>query len=159
MQAQVTQSCCRASIHIWEAWQFLETWCLRTLNDFYWTAMYRWGKQHRVNKEASAANEIIIFSFHLVNTQIHCQPREKSWHTWGALLMNQKKIYKKFGYMQISKDSAVSLHHLFITRSITKQHHIICHITIKRQRGTSFQKKKSCLLSLVATHFSAQYNA
>lgn len=54
--------------------------------------------------------------------------------------MNQTK---KFGYMQISKESAVSLHHLFTARSITKQHHIICHITIKLQKGTSFEKKKA----------------
>lgn len=120
--------------------------------------MYHWGKHRQVNKEARTGNEISssLSLFHLINTQIHCQPREKSWHTWGALLMNQTK---KFGYMQISKESAVSLHHLFTARSITKQQHIICHITIKLQKGTSFEKKKSCLLSLTATHFTAQYNA
>lgn len=64
--------------------------------------------------------------------------------------MNQTK---KFGYMQISKESAVSLHHLFTARSITKQHHIICHITIKLQKGTSFEKKKKLLVKFNSDTF------
>lgn len=106
--------------------------------------MYHWGKHRQVNKEARTGNEISSS----LSLSLPFDKHTNSLPTQGEILTYMRSIAnepnKKFGYMQISKESAVSLHHLFTARSITKQHHIICHITIKLQKGTSFEKKAAC---------------
>lgn len=120
--------------------------------------MYHWGKHRQVNKEARTGNEISssLSLFHLINTQIHCQPREKSWHTWGALLMNQtKKIWIHANIKRICCQPPSSFHST--QHNKTTSHHLPHHY--KAAKRHIIWKKKSCLLSLTATHFTAQYNA
>lgn len=64
--------------------------------------------------------------------------------------MNQTQI---FGYMQISKVTVVSLHHLFATLSTAKQQHTICLCCKPQTEPVHFNP--ACLLSLRGAHFSA----
>ncbi len=69
---------------------------------------------------------------------------------------------KNFGYMQISKDSVVSLHHLFTTLSTTKQQQIICHCTVKLQSEPNHLKMgllvKFMRCTFQCSDFNIMYN-
>lgn len=65
---------------------------------------------------------------------------------------------KNFGYMQISKDAVVSLHHLFTTLSTTKQQQIICHCTVKLQSEPNHLKTRLLVKFMRCTFHCSGFN-
>lgn len=122
--------------------------CLSSPGWLHWSAGHL--REKTSSRQQGVNSEFVLLFFPFFHLQIHCQHRNKSWHRWGSLVMNQTQI---FGYMQISKVTVVSLHHLFATLSTAKQQHTIS-LCCKPQREP-IHFNPACLLSLWGAHFSA----